>query len=197
MSEPTTTERPFVMQQVHYNFCHNVVKCASIREAIAASGLSEGYVYGKLLKQPAIQTYLAELRKRIEDETVLSILQRKQLLSNIAKGEVANHSTRTTIIEGVPQTTVEASTRVADQIAATKELNRIDGIGQAEGTTVSIDNRSQKLIVIRSSKDGLNREDLACLIEGTNAQAAGGEGLPCEETDVEGGSPLREDSLQC
>lgn len=185
--------RPFTMNQTHFDLCNAIVRGGSIREAIAACGLSESYVYGHLLKKPEIQAYLADLRKRIEDETVMAVLQRKQRLSAIGRGEVMNHKVRTVVaLDGVT-TVTETETVVSDQIAAIKELSRMEGIGLAEGGHTSIDRRTLNITIVRSNDD-ISREAAASLAARINASTDDCKIIEGQAQDVESGSPLREDS---
>ena len=72
-------------------FCRNYVQGASGSEAYRRAGYSPRRAdagAAQILKNPNIQAEVDRLRNAAEDEAILTVIERKILLSNVARGTV-------------------------------------------------------------------------------------------------------------
>jgi phage terminase small subunit len=154
-------------------FCINFIKCSTAGEAAIVAGYSKKYAAqncDKLLKLTKIQERIAELRKRTEDKSVMSLLERKQRLTEIARplltdfmelgadGSWVNigketpggaaiqeiHS-RTEYDKDGNVPTIYTSVKLHDPMKAIDLLNKMDGVYD-DSTKVNIDQRTQSIV---------------------------------------------------
>lgn len=75
------------------------------------------------LGKPQIQARIDELRKKAENASQANVLERKQILSDIARGKLPQLT-----IEKVAGTTTKTTARQRDPIQAIAELNKMEGV---------------------------------------------------------------------
>jgi len=137
----------------------------------------------RLANNEKVKTRLAELQKRAEDASVMSVLERKQRLTEMARGDLADfvdsdggtitygkdHPNHRAVTEFSIATTytkkgepiVTKSIKLYNPVSAIQELNKMEKI-YTEGAQVNIDNRSINIEVVSD-----NAKQLAeALIEG-------------------------------
>lgn len=164
-SQPNTQQKNFCLDivndvkqgQAYLNHYH----CKSM--AVAAVQAN------RLLQKPYIQAELARLRKKTEDDTVMGILERKQKLSEIARGTIPDFTdeaqgtikvkkgmtnvgavseitTRTKFYKRDGEPVVITNLKLHNPVQAMDLLNKMDKV-YGDATTVNIDNRKIEILV--------------------------------------------------
>lgn len=160
------------------SFCINYVKLNSngTKAAIAAGYTlkSAPVMASKNLRRVNVIKRITELRQKTEDKTIMQVIERKQRLSEIARGKVTDFmsmdgdevrcfiephsegagavqevSSRTTRLEGNPDNPIEVVTtkvKMHDPVRAISELNKMEKI-YTDGAQINIDNRTLNIIV--------------------------------------------------
>lgn len=114
----------------------------------------------QLLRNPKIQTYLQELRQKMEDKSIAGPIERKQVLTEILRGRFVDFMTKLTteklksaalqeirIIEYGKEVPVKTTTiKLHSPIQAIDLLNKMDKL-YTDGATVNVDNRTLNIIV--------------------------------------------------
>ena len=129
-----------------------------------------------LANNTKVVSRLAELRKAAEDASVATVLERKQVLSEIVRGRVANFMTNLTKEKlesaALQELTIterpsgkKTNIKLHNPIHAVDLLNKMDRI-YGESPQVNIDNRSINFIV-RNKEE---QEEIAKLVEGLGGQ---------------------------
>lgn len=123
------------------------------------------------LLKPKIQERIQELRQRVEDDSVMNVLERKQRLSEIARsrltdfmelgqdgswvnigsetpngGAIQEIHSRTEYDDNESKPTVYTSVKLHDPMKAIDLLNKMDKL-YTEGSTVNVDNRRVEVYV--------------------------------------------------
>ena len=135
---------------------HYISKSRAVADAAAS----------KLLRTDKIQSYLKELRQKTEDSKVASVIERKQILSEITRGRLTDYTTcgpdrdlisvgsespntaalqeittRTEVDEKSAGVAVITKLKLHNPIQAIDLLNKMDKI-YTDGSTVNVDNRT-------------------------------------------------------
>lgn len=130
------------------------------------------------LKKPYIQQRIQELRQTVEDATVASVLERKQILAEIARGRLTDFmecgqdgswinidaekmnthtiqaiDSKTEYDENGAHPTVVTKIRLHNPIQAIAELNKMEGIYEA-GNVTNINNRIINIKVVYDGSNG-------------------------------------------
>ena len=153
-------------------FCLKYVELAKAKEAAIAAGYSPKTaeaIASHNLKRPLVLARIEELRKLAEDATIATVVERKQILSQIARGRIGNlldESQR--IKQGEPLTDAsiqEVATeeitigrgenaklaqvtkiKLHNPIQAIDLLNKMDKL-YGESAAINVDNRTVNIIV--------------------------------------------------
>ena len=155
-------------------FCLKYVELGNISKAALIAGYSPRtapYIGSENLNKPKIIERIAHLRQVAEDATIATVLERKQVLTEIVRGRFANFMTNLTAEklrsaalqeirvveiglngkeddEGKRRAPVKTTTiKLHSPIQAIAELNKMEGIYEAEGS-MAIDNRTLIINVI-------------------------------------------------
>ena len=159
-------------------FCLKYVELGNISKAALIAGYSPKtapYIGSENLNKPKIIERIAYLRQVAEDATIATVLERKQVLTEIVRGRFANFMTNLTaeklrsaalqeirVVEiglnskeddegkkraPVKTTTKTTTIKLHSPIQAIAELNKMEGIYEAEGS-MAIDNRTLIINVI-------------------------------------------------
>lgn len=148
---------PPLKHQKQESFCLEYFKSGNATEAALKAGYSVRSIRSiasELLTKPNVQKRLEELRKKAEDESVMSVLERKQRLTEIARARISDfvrceggkariavnlESLNSAAIQEVVSEEVQIGKRdgaipavitklkLRDPVAAIAELNRMDG----------------------------------------------------------------------
>jgi len=179
------------LTQKQETFCVKYFELGNATEAALIAGYSPKYCANntpKLLNNTKIQVRIQELRQRVEDDSVMKVMERKQRLTGIARakltdfmelgqdgswvniGEETPHGgaiqeihSRTEYDDDGSKPTVHTSVKLHDPMKAIDLLNKMDKIYQ-DGATVNIDNRHLEIIV-RSENTKKLLEEIAQGIE--------------------------------
>jgi phage terminase small subunit len=178
---------PPLRLQKQERFCLEYFKCGNASEAARIAKYSPktaGVIGRENLLKPNIQARLAELRAKAENESIASVIERKQILTEILRTKLTDfmelgkdgswvnigpetpnsraisevHS-RTEYDENGDKPTIYTSVKLHDPIRAAQELNKMDGIYK-EGNQVSVNLDQRQLIiqvVDQETQDLLNR----------------------------------------
>lgn len=198
------------------NFCLNFVKLNNATQAAIQAGYSKrtaAVIATENLQKPNIQARIAELRKRAEDATIMSVLERKQLLTKIgrtnltdfmemgADGSWVNLGPETKNAEAIAEihsrteydddgahSTVHTSVKLIDKTKAIDLLNKMDGIYKPEGTGNTTNNYNfvnmQQVFI---DAKGKLESNLARIASRTRTQEDTGQ----PERPGSGGDPVR------
>ena len=115
----------------------------------------------RLASSAKVKQRLTQLRQAAEDATVATVLERKQVLTEIVRGRFIDFMTKLTpeklrsaalqeirITEIGKEIPVKSTTiRLHSSIQAIAELNKMEKL-YAEGPTVNIDNRKVEILVV-------------------------------------------------
>ena len=144
------------LTQKQEQFCLNYIKMENAAEAARQAGYSlkwANYNTTHILEKPLVQARLKELRQKAEDDSVMTLLERKQRLSEIGRAKLTDfmemgpdgswvnvgpeteksaaiqelHS-RTEYDKDSAKTTVHTSVKLHDPVRAIDLLNKIDNI---------------------------------------------------------------------
>ena len=155
------------LTQKQETFCVKYFELGNATEAALIAGYSPKYAAThttRWLNMANISTRLQELRDRAEDESVANVLERKQILTEIARGRVGNHLDEDQRIkQGVPLTSASiheletvdvkigkgenaklaqiTKIKLHNPTQAIDLLNKMDKL-YTDGAMVSVDNRS-------------------------------------------------------
>lgn len=146
-------------------FCLKYIELGNVTQAALLAGYSPktAQVIGsENLSKPMIISRIQELRQAAEDATVATVLERKQVLTEITRGRFADfvgkgltsEKLRSAALQEIKVTefsagetsTKKTTIRLHSPIQAIAELNKMDGIYR-EGMTVNIDNRRLEITV--------------------------------------------------
>jgi phage terminase small subunit len=166
-------------------FCLKYIELNNGTQAALAAGYSKKtakVIASENLTKPAIKARLAELREKTgqtEDNTIATVLERKQVLTQIVRGRFADFMTNLTVDKlrspalqevrvvefkgGKEGRATEKTTTIKlhSPITAIAELNKMEQI-YTEGTTVNVDNRQLNVIV----EDNKTKELLGEVVQG-------------------------------
>lgn len=166
-------------------FCLNLFKGMSQRDAYIAAGYSPRQPLAVIDQNACVLAHnnkiivrWDELRKKAEDDSQATVLERKQVLTEIIRGRFADFMTNLTkdklmsaalqeirITEVGIGTPIKTTTiKLNNPIHAIAELNRMERIYEAEGS-VTIDNRVLNIYVNSEKAKELTER----LIEGERA----------------------------
>jgi len=141
-------------------FCLKWLESGNASEAVILAGYktkNPDVIGAQNLAKLSIQSRITELRQAVEDATVATVLERKQILSEIARGRFVDFMTNLTAeklksaalqeirINELP-TGKSTTIKLHSPIQAIGELNKMEKI-YTEGTTVNIDNRRLEITV--------------------------------------------------
>lgn len=171
MSEETqpTNSGAGRLTQKQETFCLKYLELPTATEAILAAGYSPKYAANntpKLLNNTKIQARIQELRQRMEDASVMNVLERKQRLTEISRarltdfmelgqdgswvnlgpevpmsGAIQEIRSRTEYDDDGAKPTVYTSVKLHNPIQAIDLLNKMDKIYN-DSPIVNIDNRT-------------------------------------------------------
>lgn len=175
--EKLTKERP--LSQKMETFCVKYFELGNATDAAMAAGYSKRTAYAigaENLRKPKIISRLNELRSSVTSAAIMSVQERKERLSNIARGQITDYmemgadgtwcnigpdaknpgaiqeiKSRTEYDDNGAHSTVHTSVKLHDPQKAIDLLNKMDKI-YGEGAQVNIDNR--KIEVYVQSEDG-------------------------------------------
>ncbi len=176
------------LTQRQETFCLKYFELGNASEAARVAKYSPhtaGVIGRENLLKPQIQARIQELRKVAEDVSVMSVMERKQKLTEIARSKLTDfmelgqdgswvnigpespnsaavqeiHS-RTEYDENGAHSTVHTSVKLHDPIKAIDLLNKMDKI-YTEGTTVNVDNRRVDVVVASENAKKLTEAILA------------------------------------
>ena len=156
------------LTQRQETFCLKYFEVGNATEAALIAGYAPKYCAtntDKLLKNTKIKARLEELRQKAEDATVATVLERKQILTEIARGRFADFMKNLTpeklnsaalqeikvVSHGGDDPTKTTTIKLHNPINAIAELNKMERIYEAEGSVI-IDNRT--LIINVTSEKG-------------------------------------------
>jgi len=147
------------LTQKQETFCLKYIELDNATQAAIAAGYNPhtaAVIACENLKKPNVLARITELRQKTEDATIATVIERKQILSEIARGRFIDfmNPTKEKLKSAalqeirVMETDVGKATtvRLHNPIHAITELNKMDGVYR-EGTTVNIDNRRLEITV--------------------------------------------------
>ena len=166
------------LTQKQENFCLNVFQGMSQREAYIQS-YKPNYAIttidanaSRLASNEKVLKRLTELREKAQNSKIASVIERKEILSEIARAKITDYqesgmdggwinigkeSPNTASISEIVSTTkyddnganptLITRVRLHNPIEAIKELNKMDGVYSDNTTVVNNDNRSINIIV--------------------------------------------------
>ena len=143
----------------------------------------------RLLKTAKIQDYLAKLRKKMEDDSIATPIERKQVLTEIVRARMTNYMTcsvdgvwmhdigeetlnsaalkkiRTTTMpfgdKEAGESVILTEVELISPIQAIAELNKMEGIYDAEGGGVVVNNQILNINVSSEKAKGLTERLVA------------------------------------
>jgi len=162
------------LTQKQETFCLKYFELGNVGEAarLAKYSPKTAAVIGREnLQKLTIQARLQELRQKVEDDSVMNVLERKQRLTEIGRakltdfmelgqdgswvnigketpqgGAIQEIHSRTEYDENEAHPTVYTSVKLHDPMKAIAELNKMDKI-YSDGAQVNVDNRKIEIIV--------------------------------------------------
>lgn len=185
------------LSQRQEKFALNLFSGMTQREAWGKAGYSTKYSPAfidsnacNMAKTIKIQTRLAELRNQVSNDKVMSVQERKERLSEIARGRLTDYqesgldgsgyisitkeSPNTAAIQSIESATkfdengntgtLFTKVRLHNPVQAIQELNKLDRL-YTDSTTVNVDNR--KLTIIVNSQKSKELTELITQGEGT------------------------------
>lgn len=188
-------KRPGELTDKQERFCLNLVSGMSQREAFLQAGYSQGMApatvdvkASQLAAADKIKIRLAELRQAAVDKTIMSVVERKQRLSEAGRADItdfidsegvpiltadtANHRAVTEYIVSERYTKlgeriVKTRIKLSDPVSNIAELNKMDGVYD---TKTTINNININAVQIEDAKaDGKFRE----VIDATELKSEG------------------------
>ena len=142
------------MVQKRKTFCLEYFKTGHGTNSAITAGYSEktaDVTASVLLRNVNVQAYLKELQDKAEAETVASVLERKQVLTEIIRGRHSDFDANPEDSDSAALSSVKRDeTKFGETITITLEskttaadlLNKMEHIYDAEGGTTNNDNRS-------------------------------------------------------
>lgn len=156
-------------------FCLEYFKIGEGKAAAIAAGYAPKHAVktaSRILSRPCTIERLKQLRQKAEDDSIMSVIERKQKLTKIARGNLINfinvdgdqswinldgeHEGSEAVAEiksstehgrdGEPGFTVHTSVKLHDPIRAIDTLNKMDKL-YSDGAQINIDNRQLNIIV--------------------------------------------------
>lgn len=176
------------LTQKQETFCLKYFELGNASEAARLANYSpktSGVIGAENLLKPKIIERIEELRKKAEDATIATVLERKQVLTEIVRGRFADFMTKLTperlrsaalqeirITEIGKDVPIKRTTiRLHNPVQAIAELNKMEGIYEAEGN-ISVNNQILNINVLSEKAKNLTQS----LIEGNRAGVdAGGD----------------------
>jgi DNA integrity scanning protein DisA with diadenylate cyclase activity len=166
------------LTQKQENFCLNILQGMSQREAYIQS-YKPAYAIttidanaSRLASNEKVLKRLSELREKAQNNKIASVIERKEILSEIARASMANFvevgqdgawfnidntnlnnraissvQSKTVVGKDGADDAVFIRVNLRDPIEAIKELNKMDGVYAENTTVVNNDNRSINIIV--------------------------------------------------
>ena len=151
------------LTQKQETFCLKYFELGNATEAALIAGYSPRSIRNIAsvnLTNANIQTRLQELRQKVEDASVATVLERKQILTEIARGRFVDFMTNLTpeklksaalreirITElGGDKPIKKTTVRLHNSMQAVDILNKMDKI-YSDGAMVNVDNRSINITV--------------------------------------------------
>lgn len=166
------------LTQKQENFCLNILQGMSQREAYIQS-YKPNYAIttidanaSRLASNEKVLKRLTELREKAQNSKIASVIERKEILSEIARASMANFvevgqdgawfnidntnlnnraissvQSKTVVGKDGADDAVFIRVNLRDPIEAIKELNKMDGVYAENTTVVNNDNRSINIIV--------------------------------------------------
>ena len=156
----------------HESFCLHYMSTMNGSQAALAAGYSARnpknahIIAWTLLKREDVQARLKELRKATADEAIMSVIERKRRLSQIARARYDDPD------------------RAGDPITAIHQLNLMDGVYRNKGE-VAVPGGSSTVVVVEDARTKLaaimnelsvriaEAEDVPLLEEGKQEEASG------------------------
>lgn len=155
-------------------FCLNIFQGMSQREAYIKAGYSDRAKPSTLderacvlVKTDKIETRLAELQKAAEDESVASVLERKEILSDIARAKLVDfidvaHDKLCDVAHNKALSEYTAAhnkkgngkktIKLHDPVKAISELNKMEGIYNADDREKE-NNTTYNILILNSVED--------------------------------------------
>jgi len=168
------------LTQKQETFCIKYFELGNATEAALVAGYSRKVarsIGSENLTKPDIQSRIQELRERVEDASITSVLERKQILAEIARGRLADFvevgadgawfniepeamnsralasaTSKTIVGKDGADDAVFIRVGLHNPIQAIAELNKMEGIYEA-GNVTNINNR---IVNIKVMYDGSN-----------------------------------------
>ena len=166
------------LTQKQENFCLNIIQGMSQREAYIQS-YKPAYAIttidanaSRLASNEKVLKRLSELREKAQNNKIASVIERKEILSEIARASMTNFvevgqdgawfnidntnlnnraissvQSKTVVGKDGADDAVFIRVNLRDPIEAIKELNKMDGVYAENTTVVNNDNRSINIIV--------------------------------------------------
>ena len=166
------------LTQIQENFCLNILQGMSQREAYIQS-YKPNYAIttidanaSRLASNEKVLKRLTELREKAQNSKIASVIERKEILSEIARASMTNYvevgqdgawfnidntnlnnraissvQSKTVVGKDGADDAVFIRVNLRDPIEAIKELNKMDGVYAENTTVVNNDNRSINIIV--------------------------------------------------
>ena len=166
------------LTQKQENFCLNILQGMSQREAYIQS-YKPNYAIttidanaSRLASNEKVLKRLSELREKAQNNKIASVIERKEILSEIARASMTNFvevgqdgawfnidntnlnnraissvQSKTVVGKDGADDAVFIRVNLRDPIEAIKELNKMDGVYAENTTVVNNDNRSINIIV--------------------------------------------------
>ena len=166
------------LTQKQENFCLNILQGMSQREAYIQS-YKPAYAIttidanaSRLASNEKVLKRLSELREKAQNNKIASVIERKEILSEIARASMTNFvevgqdgawfnidntnlnnraissvQSKTVVGKDGADDAVFIRVNLRDPIEAIKELNKMDGVYAENTTVVNNDNRSINIIV--------------------------------------------------
>jgi len=151
------------LTQKQETFCLKYFELGNVGEAALIAGYSPKtapYIGSENLDKPKIIERITELRQKAEDASIATVLERKQVLTEIVRGRFVDFMTKLTpeklksaalqeirITEVGKDIPIKSTTiKLHSPIQAIAELNKMERIYEAEGT-ITIDNRVLNITV--------------------------------------------------
>ena len=185
-SKPKSKSNPIIKasRQRMDKFCLAYIASGIGTQAAIEVGVPERsarFSASKWLRRPDVQARIAELRQKTEDATVMSILERKQRLTEIGRakltdfmelgadgtwcnigpesksaGAVQEITSRTEYDDDSATSIIHTKVKLHDPVKAIDLLNKMDKIyADNTGTQVNIDNRTLIVNVVNRETDAM------------------------------------------
>ncbi len=192
------------LTQKQETFCINYFKLGNATEAakLAKYSPKTAFVIGsENLKKPYIINRIAELRKKAEDASVMSVIERKQRLSEIARakltdfmelgedgswvnlgketpqgGAVQEIHSRTEYDDNGAHPTVYTSVKLHDPQKAIDLLNKMEGIYQAEPSVNLNINQKVETKIVQFNAGEVAKSIIEAVRLGITPEILGGNG---------------------